>query len=143
MDVCINRINSYYFDFAFFGRPTGFGFFNLSTIDGSYMLVRPTLRTGSMPNRAIRLLMVWNGSPKIPAISKTVNSSTLLISVNIPEKLSDVNEKTVFTTQSLSKIQEKSDLFSTLSLKILDNLGDIAENKSIRQLNSLKYLMRR
>ena len=116
--------------FAFFGRPTGLGLFNCSTTAGSYIFVRPTLRTGFILSKAIRLFIVWKGSFNISAISRTVSSSIFFISSILIKNLSDVNEILHFC---IDKIIKKIINISTFSLKILDYLSDMGYIFNIRQ----------
>jgi len=68
---------------AFLGRPTGFASLIKSTVLGSYMFVLPTLRAGSIPKARIRAFTVSKCSPVFSAISNTVNSVMLPISVKL------------------------------------------------------------
>ena len=73
------------------GRPTFPGLsLSRSTTDGSYILVRPTFLTGCISKTRIWTLTVLNDLFNISAISKTVNSFIVLISVNIAKNFSTV-----------------------------------------------------
>ena len=74
---------NYFLSGALGGRPTGLASLNKSTTDGAYMFVLPTLRTGSMPLRRIRVFTDSKLISRISAISSTVSSFIASISVQL------------------------------------------------------------
>jgi hypothetical protein len=99
---CLKKAGSYFLAFfaglagsgaaAFLGLPFPGTLRIASTTEGSYIFVLPTLRTGFIPAVRNRTLTVSKGMPRFSAISFTVSSFILPISVNLIEYLRNFKE---------------------------------------------------